>query len=218
VIDAADQPELSDDVRAGRFLTFACEQCGRQVTRTTSLLFVSDRRSPMLFAPDPTADTRRTQEQLMASLMMAGDQSEPGEFRLPPVLPVPHEILPLAARRHVSDDLDAWRAGTWNGDSIELQRYGAWLVNVGTMQLMTDVKDAVGELTTVTDAASFADVVRRRPVLLTDEADALLRAMQEVSDAEAPMEYQREVEQWRHLLRLCRRDGVESTLGRLRDA
>jgi hypothetical protein len=58
-------------------------------------------------------------------------------------------------------------------------------------------------------------VVRDHPELLDEDAEDLLGGLQQVVDTDAPPQYQRQLEEWRYLLRLCRRDGVEATLARL---
>src|SRR5690348_14046855 len=68
VVDAADRPDLIDEIRQGHLRTFDCPQCGHSITTTTSLLVDARRRSPLLFAPDPGADDQRSREQLFASI------------------------------------------------------------------------------------------------------------------------------------------------------
>ena len=215
VIDASDQPELAEKLCAGRLRTYNCDQCCAELMRTTSLMFVPPKGSPILFAPDPEASEQLTREQLMASFAAArrdGRANEESEL-----LSISHELMPVAASRELEDDLKAVRGGLLIADSDELQRYVDWLGTVERSRLERQLREAVTALTTAQHAAGFADVVRRYPVLLGEEADELLRAMQYVVDDEAGREYQRSVEEWRHLLRRCRRDGVEETLSRLRD-
>jgi CpXC protein len=215
VVDAADRPDVLEDVVAGRMQTFACDNCEAPITRTTSLLVLSGRASQPLFAADPGADARLTQEQLMVSLSAAFRDQQVDRY--PGVLPIPHDLLPVAAGRDVDDDLEASRAGTFSAGTVELQRYGDWLAEIGPARFHARVKEAVTELTGAGDAAAFAAVVRRRPELLSDEADALLGALQDVTVDEGQPEMERRVEQWRFLLRRCREQGVEQTVAQLRD-
>ncbi|MFD7282973.1 hypothetical protein ACFV80_39775 [Streptomyces sp. NPDC059862] len=169
-----------------------------------------------MVAHDPDADPRVAQEQLFALLTMAGlvRHQQP----LPAVLPVPHELLPVLMGRDVEADREALRTGTWRADSIALQRYGEWLGEITRKQFGMLVMNAIGELIQVSSSADLEALLERRPELLSDEADDLLRAFQAIADEEAPPEYQRQVEYWRHLIRLCRRDGVAQTFRRVGDS
>jgi len=126
--------------------------------------------------------------------------------------------LPIVVDRDVEDDVASFAAGMWRAESIALQRYGQWLAQVVRDRRDRELKRAVSALTQEgRDAAGFARVVRAHPVLLTDAADELLATMQDVAEQDAPPEYERCVAEWRRLLRLCRRDGVETILGPLKD-
>ena len=94
----------------------------------------------------------------------------------------------------------------------------AWLAEIGPPLFLVSLKRAVQELTEADDAAAFAGVVRRHLELLSDEADSLLGALQDVAANEGQPDYERQVEQWRFYLRRCREDGVEATLARIEDA
>jgi predicted RNA-binding Zn-ribbon protein involved in translation (DUF1610 family) len=220
VVDAADRPDLIEDVRRGGLRTFDCPNCGQSVTTNTSMLVDSRRRSPLLFAPDPGMDAQRSREQFFASIVIyRRPHVGSGEWTLPPCLVLPFDLLAIAVGRDVDDDLAAWAAGEWRAESIALQRYGEWLAQVAQERQGADLKTAVELLVRdARDATGFARIVREHPVLLTDQADELLAIMQDVAEQDAPPEYEREIAKWRHLLRLCRRDGVEQVLGRLRDA
>jgi hypothetical protein len=220
VVDAEDRPDVIDELRQGRLRSFDCPRCGRSTATNTSLLLDTRRRSPLLFAPDPKADEQRSREQLFASLQIHQRGSrKSGSRALPAVLPIPHDLIVIAVDRDIDDDLASCAAGTWRGESVALQRYGRWLAQVVRERRDADLKQAISSLVSeATDAAGFARVVRAHPVLLTDAADELLAAMQDVAEQDAPPDYERRVAEWRHLLRLCRRDGTEATLGKLRDA
>jgi hypothetical protein len=219
VIDAEDRPDLIDELRHGRLRTFNCPRCGKSVTMTTSLLVDTRRRSPLLFAPDPAADDQLSREQLFASIaIQAGHGAKAGSATIPAIVTIPHDLLPLVVDRDVEDDLASFAAGTWRAESIMLQRYGEWLARVVRDRRDRELKRAVSLLTQdARDSAGFARVVSAHPVLLTDAADELLATMQDVAEQDAPPEYEQCVAEWRRLLRLCRRDGVETILKQLKD-
>ena len=220
VVDAADRPDLIEKLRHGGLRTFLCGKCGRPVTTTTSLLVDSRRRSPLLFAVDPAADANLTREQFFASAIIHhGRSAGTGDWTIPHATPIPHDLLAVAVDRDVDDDIAAYSAGTWRAESIALQKYGDWLRQAVHQRRDAALKAAVQALIKdAPDAAGFARVVRAHPVLLSEVADDFLATLQDVSEEDAGPEYERQVAEWRQLLRMCRRDGVEAVLPKLRDA
>jgi hypothetical protein len=225
VIDAADRPDLIEDLRRGRLRTFECDRCCRSVTTTTSLLVDSRRHnSPLLFAPDPEADEERTRVQYFASVVKhrkranGGGRPKEEQWTIPDALVIPHELLAIAVDRDVELDLAAYEPGKWIAESVALQRYGDWLGGVVRHRQEKQMRDAITALTkNGHSAVGFSEVVRGHQVLLTAEADKLLSTMQDVAEQEGQPAYEKQIAQWRHFLRLCRRDGLDTTLASLKE-
>lgn len=213
VLDASDRPDLFAALRRGELRLLPCPRCRKPVATTTSLLVDSRRRSPLLFAEDPTAGEERTKVQLFHSLAMHREPRGAGEWQAPPVLPISHELLPFAATRDVEDDIAAKKAGEWRAESVILQKYGAWLDDMIQMRRGAHLKSAIDAIDDVRDPASFASIVRAHPLLLSDDAAEMLSVMHEALDEEGGSPHQDlHLSQVRHLLRLCRRDGVDTVL------
>jgi hypothetical protein len=227
VIDAADRPDLIEELRRGGLRSFDCDKCGRPVAATTSLLVDSRRaNSPLLFAPDPKADAQRTQEQFFASVVKHHREphkkkgnAKKEQWTIPDTLMIPYDLLRVAVDRDVELDIAARKAGKWIAASIVLERYGDWLGGVIREREDKRLKDAVTALTQNGHSPDgFKGVVLSHQILLTEDADRLLSSMQDVAEEEAEPERERLIALWRHFLRLCRRDGVEAGLASLNDA
>jgi CHAT domain-containing protein/tetratricopeptide (TPR) repeat protein len=58
LVDAGEQPDVVQQIRAGRLNLFTCESCGRTDRVSAPLLLLSPgRRRPLLFSPQPGGDT-----------------------------------------------------------------------------------------------------------------------------------------------------------------
>ncbi len=215
VVDFGDHPELAEEIATGRLNIFPCPQCGQPGCTTKSLLVDLRRNVPLLFAPDRHADEQLTREQLFASMVIHRGKKGPGEWVTPRALPVEHELLPIVVARDLEADLIALQSGSWQADSIALQRYGKWLETVVAAGREDEMKAAYETLVRRSDGSkSLTEVVRAHPILLSEEADRRLERLQDMFEDDGPPEAEKQVRHWRFLLRLCRRDGVDKVLGR----
>jgi hypothetical protein len=212
VVDVTERPDLVEPVSNGSTRRFTCAACGAKQTSTASLLIGRPGQRPeLLWAPDPSADQARSNDQFRMSVFMLnrGWTGIVGENQ---VEVMPHDVLYAAVTRDVDADAAAQSNGTLQALDAGMQRYAAWLDARTAYRRDARVKTGLLALLQAPDDATMRAIIEEYPELLDDDMEVVFTGMIDAAIGENLPAYADALRQRRLVVRRIRERGLDAVL------
>jgi predicted RNA-binding Zn-ribbon protein involved in translation (DUF1610 family) len=191
IVDAAARPDLLERIRAGTLHDLPCPHCGNSGSVDAPLLLYRPDAEPvLLFSPAQAATSQQDQEQ--AAGLIGGLRERLGDqwrnaWISKGLTGVPRNLLPTALEAGVAVALE------------EMQRQAA----------QHPLMQAIDALIEATSPAEVLEAVQAHPILLTDEADVMIRQGIENARQTGQEGLARHIEERYQILKQIREQGVD---------